>query len=338
MNVSRRAMLALPLALAACKYRKEILRFSGPTMGTTYNVVVVDHDGRLDEGEVKSAIDGALVHVNASLSNWDATSEISRFNATRTQAPVQLSAVLASVMAASDLVHQASQGRFDTTIGPLIEAWGFGSTGAPAMPNATTLDTALERSGHGNTLLLNGGKMTKRRGDAQIYLAGVGKGYGADHVGQALMNLGANDYLVEIGGDLVTAGRNLDGLPWQIGIETPNPADRSVFDVVGLKGRGLATSGDYRNYFEIDGQRYSHLIDPALGRPVAHNTASATVIADDAMMADAWSTAMLILGREHGLEIAAAHGVAVQFIERDRDAQTLAFTTHTSDTFNELTA
>ena len=146
-------------------------------------------------------------------------------------------------------------------------------------------------------MVLQHGTVEKTNSDAQVYLAGIGKGYGADHVGRAIEALGITDYLVEIGGDLYTAGRNPEGLPWQIGIEAPNIADRRVLEVVGVSGLGLASSGDYRNYFEEDGQRYSHLVDPATGRPVTHKTASATVLAENAMLADAWSTAMLILGR-----------------------------------------
>lgn len=308
-------------------------------MGTQYRVVVVDHDRRFDKAEVTLAIDTALAQVNRHLSNWDSGSEISRFNLAAGDASAQMSPDLARVMAASEAVHLASDGRFDTTIGPLIELWGFGAPGAQLKPDDRAVEQALSQSGHAQNLTITGGQLQKRAPQAQVYLAGIGKGYGADRVGQALRALGATDYMVEIGGDLFTAGRNPDGLPWQIGIEQPSVAARGVFDVVGVSGRGLATSGDYRNYFEADGQRYSHLIDPTTGRPVAHKTASATVIAEDAMLADAWSTAMLILGRARGLDVAARHGIAVQFIDRDpQKADQLAFTSHTSAAFDALTA
>ena len=144
--------------------------------------------------------------------------------------------------------------------------------------------------------------------------------------------------MVEIGGDLYASGHNQNGLPWQIGVETPNPRDRGVLDVVGVSGLGLASSGDYRNYFEKDGQRYSHVIDPMTGRPITHKTASATVLADNAMLADAWATAMLILGRERGLQIAAEQDIAVLFVERDDAADALQFKTTPSETFKRLTA
>jgi thiamine biosynthesis lipoprotein len=328
----------MPLALAACYQRKQVIEIEGATMGTTYKVVAVDHDNKLDESAVKIAINGALDQVNKSMSNWDDSSEISRLNANGTGIAADMSQELTQVMQAAVDVNTASEGRFDTTIGPLIELWGFGATGAQAMPSEDQIELARAKSGHANTMRLGAGQLEKTRADAQIYLAGIGKGYGADHVGRALKGVGGSDYMGEIGGDLYASGRNPDGLPWQIGIEAPNTTDRGILGVVGVSGMGLASSGDYRNYFEQDGQRFSHLIDPATGRPVAHKTASATVLADNAMLADAWSTAMLILGREKGLEVAAKHGIAVHFIERDPNVAQLQFKSYSSDAFTALTA
>lgn len=309
-------------------------------MGTTYNVVVVDHDGEFEKAPLQSAIDTALAELNGKLSNWDSASEIARFNVAPRQASVTMSRELSHVMQAADHVHRASDGRFDTTIGPLIELWGFGAPGAKALPSPDAVARATEMSGHANTLALGSGTMAKRQSQAQVYLAGIGKGYGADYIGQVLETFGIKDYMVEIGGDLYAAGRNPDGLPWQIGIEAPNPADRGVMGVmgvVGVSGLGLATSGDYRNYFEVDGQRFSHLIDPKTGYPVMHKTASATVMAEDAMLADAWSTAMLILGREEGLEVASRNNIAVQFVEQSASAGQPAFRTYASQRFEALT-
>lgn len=305
-------------------------------MGTAYSIAIVDHDNQFEGAAIKAMVDAALVDFNAKMSNWDAGSEISRFNDFRAQTTLQMSDELSHVMAAASDINQASAGRFDTSVGPLIELWGFGATGAQIKPNADQIAQALEVASQDKTFGLNGAALTKRQDAGQVYLAGIGKGYGADVIGARLEALGITDYMIEIGGDLYAAGRNPDGLPWQIGIESPDPTNRSVVEVVGLSGMGLATSGDYRNYFEVDGQRFSHLIDPTTGMPVTHTTASATVLADDAMLADAWSTAMLILGREHGLEIANANGIAVQFIERDASAPT--FNVSKSQQFQALTA
>lgn len=333
-SFSRRTFLMFPLALAACKSGHQVIEIVGLSMGTTYKVVAVDFAGQSDETQVKGAVSAALSEVIASMSNWERGSEISKFNRLAGGESAAISGDLARVMDAAAEIHTASAGRFDTTVGPLIELWGFGANGTRQMPSEGAIEQARAMSGHDNTLRIGAGTLQKTQGEAQVYLAGIGKGFGADHVGRALESLGIKDYLVEIGGDLYTSGRNPDGQPWQIGIETPSATDSGVYGVVGVSGKGLATSGDYRNYFEEDGRRYSHLIDPATGHPVDHKTASATVMADNAMLADAWSTAMLILGREHGLEIANVNNVAVQFIDRAGTG----FEPHASDAFLALTA
>lgn len=338
----RKAMfmpLLFPMALSACKNEAaDVIRLSGATMGTAYSIVARDKSGHLNTHDVQSVVDQALLEIDASMSNWRADSEISQFNAQSGTDLFDLSPALARVMQTAQDVHNASSGRFDTTIGPLIELWGFGATGTQHVPTREAIAERQLLSGQSTVLELAAGAMRKKESAAHIYLAGIGKGYGADHVGRAIEALGVGDYLIEIGGDLYAKGLNPDDVPWQIGIEAPQVSDRTVFDVVGLSGMGLATSGDYRNYFEKDGQRFSHLIDPTTGRPVTHKTASATVLADNAMLADAWSTAMLILGRERGLDIAHANNIAVQFIEYTSDGGTGQFKDTASDSFRELTA
>lgn len=336
--LSRRSFIMMSLALAACKPGAKTLDFSGLTMGTSYNVVAVDPSRKVNEAEAQAAIETALAQVNQQMSNWDSASEISLFNAKTDLGSVEMSSDLAHVMRAAEDVHLASEGRFDTTMGPLIELWGFGAQGAQHKASDVEVAEALSRSGHGATLNVGATTLQKRQGDAQVYLAAIGKGYGADKVGQALESLGITDYMVEIGGDLYASGNNPAGTPWQIGIEKPAALSGGVLNVVPVSGMGLASSGDYRNYFEQDGVRYSHLIDPVTGRPITHKTASATVLADNAMLADAWATAMLILGREKGLEIAKAHNVAVMFVERDSTTTDLRFKTDASARFMELTA
>ena len=330
--------LVFPMALSACKKKAALLTLAGATMGTTFSIRAVDPTGAVTQDEMQVAVTRALEDVDRRMSNWRADSEISQFNAMRDGSVITMSPELAEVMNAAVQVNAASEGRFDTSMGPLIELWGFGAPGTPSMPSANEIAARKSLSGHENSLRIEADTMGKTRNDVQIYLAGIGKGYGADHVGRALETLGLVDYMVEIGGDLVAKGRNPDGVPWQIGIESPNPADRGVVSVVGLSDMGLATSGDYRNYFEVDGKRYSHLIDPSTGYPVEHATTSATVLAENAMLADAWSTAMLILGRERGLEVAAAHSVAVQFVDKDLSSAHHGFKTYESDAFKTLTS
>ncbi|MEM0900396.1 MAG: FAD:protein FMN transferase [Pseudomonadota bacterium] len=286
-------------------------------MGTTYSVVAVDHSNGIKERDLRSRIDTALAEVNQQMSNWDVQSDVSRFNASRDLADIEVASPLVSVVEASKRVSEASNGNFDITVGPLVDLWGFGAA-APSQlrPTDESIADVLATVGEQQIDVTGAGTLRKRNPNTEIYLSAIGKGYGVDRVASELAALGVTDYMVEIGGDLVTAGRNPSGEPWQIAIESPVAFDRQVEQVVGVSDLGLATSGDYRNFFERDGIRYSHIIDPHTGYPVTHQTASATVLTEDAMMADAWATAMLTLGSEAGREIADQQGLAVLFIDR----------------------
>lgn len=319
LKVSRRSFLVMAAAtVAACRPGADILRFSGLTMGTTYNVTAIVPRGGADLDRIGRGIERALAEVDDQMSNWDPTSEISLLNARPEGVAIALSPALARVMAAADAVHRASAGRFDVTVGPLIDLWGFGAgQGERHPPDAAAIAAALARSGQDRVLSLAGDHLTKRIPGGEIYLSAIAKGYGVDRVAQALRDFDLTDFMVEIGGDLYASGRNGDGAPWRIGVERPVAGARALQQIIGISDLGMATSGDYRNFFETGGARYSHIIDPTTGRPVTHTTVSATVLAENAMMADAWATAMLVLGRARGLEIAEEQGLAVLFIDRD---------------------
>lgn len=284
-------------------------------MGTSYSVTLVDHSKSLSRSKVRDAIEAQLASVNAQMSNWDSGSEVSRFNVARSTDPMLVSPELVQVVQAAQHVRAASAGQFDIALGPLIDLWGFGAQGTGnAMPDEAKIAAALKASGH--KLHVENGTLRKSDPNVQIYLSAIGKGHGVDRVAKAIESLGVRDYLVEIGGDLYAAGLNPDGQPWQIGIETPDAHDRGVQSIASVSGLGMATSGDYRNYFERDGQRYSHILDATTGRPITHRTTSATVLSENAMLADAWATAMLTLGTKRGLEIATARDLAVLFVDR----------------------
>ncbi len=312
---SRRSFLLMTAALAACKPGSSIVELSGQTMGTTYNLVAVDHGGTLDRDELRKAVEASLVEVDDQMSNWNPGSEISRFNAMTSQA-TPVSPELAQVIKAAQEVHAASDGRFDITVGPLVDAWGFGSGRSRSdAPSDAEIATALGISGQERALSFSNDHLRKLEPGVEINLAAIGKGYGVDRVAASIESFGVSDYMIEIGGDLYTSGKNPNGENWKIGVETPERDGRSVLQVVETSGLGMATSGDYRNYFEQDGQRYSHVIDPKTGRPIRHATTSATVLTENAMLADAWATAMLVLGSERGLEIADERGLAVLFVD-----------------------
>lgn len=296
---------------------REAVRLSGATMGTTYNITAIGPE--LDEKTLSTKVEETLKAVNASMSNWDPKSEVSVFSASTDTSPVSISPEFASVVAAANAVHEGSGGRFDVTLGPLIELWGFGPRKPedPVPPEAA-IEEALGRVGQARLLALNetAGTLAKSDPGVGINLGAIAKGYGVDAVAETLRGFKAEDYMVEIGGDLVTRGVNDQGNPWRIGIEKPEVGGQSVELVVPVSNRGLATSGDYRNFFEHDGKRYSHILDPTTGRPITHRTTSVTVVAENAMMADAWATAMLVLGAEEGLKLAEELGLAVFFISR----------------------
>ncbi|SIO14585.1 FAD:protein FMN transferase [Vannielia litorea] len=334
---NRRSFLILSAAaLTACKAGAEVLKLSGSTMGTTYHVVAVPGGAHVDEKALDGAIKAALAEVNVQMSNWDAGSEVSRINAAGADQPLALSPALAGVLEAANDVHRASEGRFDVTVGPLIELWGFGSGQVvPHVPSDAEIAEALARTGQRRMLTLTGRSLTKSVSGAEIYLPAIGKGHGVDRVAAAIRSAGLTDFMIEIGGDLYASGRNADGLPWQIGIESPVAGDRALHAVADASNLGMATSGDYRNFFESGGTRYSHIIDPATGRPILHKTVSATVLAENAMLADAWSTAMLVLGRDQGMQIAEDQGLAVVFIDREPGE---GFTTTASSQYTSLQA
>ncbi|MBR9843747.1 MAG: FAD:protein FMN transferase [Rhodobacteraceae bacterium] len=333
--------LALTLCLAACLpgEKRDVVRLSGSTMGTHYNIVAIGDD--LDAAELGGRVGEVLKAVDASMSNWNPASEVSRFSALRSTEAQEISPQFAQVMRAAQEVHRQSEGVFDVTLGPLIELWGFGARSPDdPLPSEADIAATLARVGQARflTLDMQAPSLTKTLPKVEVNLAAIAKGYGIDALAEMLREQGIKDYMVEIGGDLVTGGLNDKGQPWRIGIETPTlGAQGSLQRVIALSGHGMATSGDYRNFFERDGRRYSHLLDPATGRPVVHATTSATVLAENAMMADAWATAMLVLGAERGLAVAERHGVAVFFISRDRQEKDAPYILEESSAFTALT-
>ena len=335
--LSRRTFLATPLVLAACQPGKGVINLTGQTMGTNYTIVVVDQNRKIEKSALQSSVDAALAQVNSELSNWDAGSEVSRLNALKTNAKTAMSPAMAAVMNGAAEVHGATDGQFDVTMGPLIELWGFGAQGKlGAVPTDAEIEATLAKIGQSNSLTIEGNMISKSNPEAQIFLSAIGKGYGVDRIADVVRAAGATDFMVEIGGDLVTSGRNPEGQHWQIGIESPNLADSGLEKVARISGMGMATSGDYRNYFEVDGQRFSHILDTKTGRPVTHKTASVSVLAENAMMADAWATAMLVLGRDRGLEIANQRDLAVLFLDRDENSNSLDFVQTPSARFEAL--
>lgn len=330
--------LASLLFVTACLFDKEpdVVRLSGETMGTTFNITAIGED--LDEAALGQAVQDTLAAVNAKMSNWDPNSEVSTFSASTSTAPMPVSDEFALVVEAANDVHAKSGGTFDVTLGPLIELWGFGPRKPEdPVPADAEITAALGQVGQARLLTLDrdAGTLAKSEPGVGINLSAIAKGYGIDALAAQLRAAGIENYMVEIGGDLVAMGENDKGESWRIGVEKPEAGAQAIQLIVPLNNLGMATSGDYKNFFEQDGVRYSHIIDPTTGRPITHRTTSVTVLADSAMMADAWATAMLALGQEKGLELAEKHKLAVFFISWDVTSGEEAYITVQSSAFKD---
>lgn len=270
---------------------------SGQTMGTTYRIVFLDPSRR----EFKPQIDSLLQVFNQSLSTYISDSEISRFNAG--DSLVYVSRFFYPVLAKSKEVYTNTEGAFDPTIGPLVNVWGFGPGGA-YLEDSVSIPELLRQVGF-EKVVFDG--VQARKETPRIYLdfSAVAKGYGVDIVGEFLESKEIEHYLVEIGGELKAKGSNENGELWRVGISRPDEdgAANELFGIIALNGKGLATSGNYRNFYIVDGKKISHTISPFTGYPVVHGLLSATVVADDCMTADAYATAMMVMGTEKSIAL-----------------------------------
>jgi thiamine biosynthesis lipoprotein len=290
----------------------------GRTMGTRYTVKIVGpvlSDARLEA--LYADVDAAFAAVDEGMSLYRPTSELSRFNA-HPAGRIEVSPAIFEVLTAAREVALLSDGAFDPTVAPLVEAWGFGPVGPKGLPSAATL--AEERRAIGQAgLVLDVEKRTVLKAADRVALdfGGIAKGKGVDAAAAVLEAAGIANFMVEAGGEIVTRGQNAAGANWAIGIEEPDSRFRRARLVVPLSGEAIATSGDYRLYVEHAGERYCHAIDPRTARPIRHGLASVSVIAADAMRADALATALLVLGLDQGMALAERMDLAALFISRD---------------------
>ena len=293
---------------------------SGPTMGTTWSVTLdARGHGRGDLGPARAAIDGRLAKVNHLMSTWDPDSELSRFNRHASTEAFRLSPETLEVLGLAQEISEKTHGAFDVTVQPLVAAWGFGA-GARAPghgPEAAELEAIRQRVGF-RLLELDpmAGTARKRRPDVECDLSAIAKGFAVDEVARALSVLGWADFLVEVGGEVRAHGRRPEGGAWRVGIERPDAEGRVVQTVVALADAVMATSGDYRSFYEEGGKRLTHIVDPRSGRPVGHSLASVSVVHREAVRADAWATALTVLGPEEGFTRAEAEGIAAYFLVR----------------------
>ena len=314
------ATAAVMAMLAACAGETEMLELTGSAMGTGYAVKVVRPDESLPLEPLGSRIAERLEELEEQFSTYRETSEISRFNAHAGEDWFEISPAFRDVLRRGMAVTALSDGAFDMTVGPLVDLWGFGASGTnSAVPSDAEIDVLLEASGFENIeLRASPPAVRKHRPDVRLDLSAIAKGFAVDEICALLDRAGLTAYMVEVGGEVRTRGRRADGGDWLIGIENPLSSDAadSVQDVIYLRDTAVATSGDYRNFFEHEGVRYSHTLDPRTGWPISHGLASVSVIGRSATDADALATALMVLGPEQGLALAVRENIAAQLIVR----------------------
>ncbi len=297
------------------------LKLEGPTMGTFY-AVTVPGAGKRDEPAVNAAVRDELERVDALMSTYREDSELARFNRHESPDPFSLSEETFRVISVAQAVSESTAGAFDITVGPLVDAWGFGPSGATDPPSDAILDR-LRRNTGWRKLTLNESERSASKQDPKLRcdLSAIAKGFAVDLVATALESLGFADFLVEVGGEIRAGGTNPESAPWRIGIERPDEFGRLAQRILHVSRTGVATSGDYRNFREVEGRQFAHVVDPRNGRPATSRVASATVLDPSAMRADALATAMLVLGEVEGLALAEREELAVYLIVRDGDGR-----------------
>ena len=324
------------LALLACTQRPSPERIAGESMGTTYEVVVTRRPPDLSRPVIQSAVDAVLAEVNGHLSGWDPHSELVRFNAADGTDWIPASLLLIEAVDEAQAVSRASGGAFDVTVGPLVRAWGFGAgaveeAAAPAPAELKRLHESVGYQKLESRVRPPG--LRKTVAALQVDLDGIAPGLAVDRIAVRLEALGIRDYLVELGGEIRARGRSPADRPWRVAVEAPLAGERRPFALVELDGMGVSTSGDYRDFRELDGRRLSHTIDPRTAAPVTHGLASVTVLHPSAATADAWATALMVLGPGEGMALARRHELAALFITRSPDGSLLEAATPTFEPF-----
>ena len=301
-------IFVIVLLFASCSFPgrgPQMINIRGVVFGTYYSIIYYDDEGRVFE----EAIDSVFREFNASLSFYDRQSLLSKINRNEEKLVDDYFRV---VFKRAQEISAETDGAFDATVFPLVNAWGFGFSARSEM-TGEKVDSMLQFVGY-NKVHFEDGRIVKEDERVQLDFNAIAKGYAADVVGFYLESKGINTYMVEIGGDLIARGVKPDGSKWRIGLEVPADdmhAEQQWQYFVEIVDAGLATSGDYRRYHEVDGQRYSHTIDPKTGYPVSHHLLSVSVFAEDAMSADAYATAFMVMGLED----------AISFVEKREDLE-----------------
>ncbi len=313
-------LLTTVLALSGCEKPVQQVHLSGSTMGTTYNVkYLADVKGMPDAKEIQKQIDQVLENVNDLMSTYRKNSELSKFNQYGGTDPYKVSPEMIKVVKEAVRLNKITKGSLDVTVGPLVNLWGFGPEARPdIIPSDEKLVECRAEVGL-HHLMVDKDSLTKDIPHLYVDLSSIAKGWGVDVVAGYLQSQGLHNYMVEIGGEIQIRGKNEQGIGWRIAIEKPTVDERSIQEIIEPGDMGIATSGDYRNYFEEDGIRYSHIIDPMTGRPITNKVVSVTVLSKLTMTADGLATGFMVMGEAKGMEVAEEHNIPVFMIVKTPD-------------------
>jgi len=307
------------LCCGGCVPQPSSDHIAGGTMGTTYDVTVTNSPDGIRRSDLESTIDAALADINRHLSTYDPSSEISRFNLNPSTDWIPVSAVLLDAVMQSAQVSLATDSAFDITVGPIVKAWGFGSAAdvAAEPPGNEQIERLRAAVGHDKLeVRIDPPALRKIVPAVQIDVDGIAPGIAVDRIAERFEALWFRDYLVELGGEVRARGLSPSGRGWRVAVEAPVAGERRPHALLELDGFAVSTSGDYRDYRETAGRRVSHTIDPRTAAPVTHRLTSVTVVHASAAMADAYSTALMVLGPDEGMAAARRLGLAALFIER----------------------
>jgi FAD:protein FMN transferase len=312
------------MGLSGCDQtsNRSALILEGKTMGTVWRVSLAGVDQQRKDA-LQQAIQQQLDRDDGELSTWKADSVLSRFNQYQGTDPQPVSADMADIVTAALRIGQKTGGAMDITVGPLVNLWGFGPAKQPAhTPTDAEIAAAKALTGLQHLRVIqavNGQWLQKDLPGLYVDLSTMGEGYATDHLARLMEQQGITDYLVSVGGAVLSRGRNAQNQPWRVAIQKPTDRENAVEARVDLQGHGISTSGSYRNYYELDGKRISHVIDPSTGRPIDHKLVSATVIATTALEADGWDTGLMVLGTERAQALALKEHLAVYLITKQGD-------------------
>lgn len=303
----------------------------GNTMGTYYIINIVEIPKSLKLENIRSEIETTLNLINLTLSNWDPNSEITKLNNDKKIGKIKISNDLKEVLKQANIINDNSYGYLDITADPLIELWGFGykNKKTHTIPSQKEINDALLLVNQKELFEINSinNEFYKKNKDLKLNLSSIAKGYGIDQIGKKLETLGLRNYLINIGGDLLAKGNNKNKKDWIIGIENPNLKGKLVKEIIKVSNKGIASSGDYKNFFIKNGKKFSHIINPNTGKPITHKTKSVTVVSNNSTNADGWATALLAMGSEKGFELAEEKSMSVLFIDEVNEKLTKIKTT-----------